>query len=584
MPCSICKQCGHNKKTCINNNPLLSNLLTAAIAVATQVGVAQPNQVPQMDLNLEQLDLEQLKAKKSGFQLNRKDQWDLAEKCVQDLMNGKNISIKAEEKSGKRGIMECIHVILRLSYLEDDPFFSNDEPKSIYVTALNRKDTKVQLDEQEKFGITSCILRNATKSNELLIKIIEIMKNERNTSMVYIHLDECDYGTGDKQSLSKLYNHPKISSWKHMIKFITYSATPEELEKSDKVEVPDWSFHTFVPADTYFGAQKYLDNDLIYTPEEFFDGSRITAHGKGIIDEVKGNSPTESFEPLHPRNIIVVRVATGQLDLIKIIQSKLEEDNGCEIYIYDQQNGFEWGDPRKWNKLGKKTIEDECGDPLSYEYKTVVIFICQTCTRSTEINKLGHKRIYAWHDNRFMSDKKCYNTLSQAIGRVKHYTNGDENNIKLYCDINVIKTTLGMPTPGLDEKDKKFGQRITNVKISNSHEWLDDYGDVDSVPEHIWKEDVPTNDGHEKRIGGIAERTTLIGKNGKWHHKNNLVPRIFVFDSTNTGILGHGHRYVCVYKSTDSTEYIVREYDKVANEEKKFEQQTTNKSMWSQPH
>ena len=52
-----------------------------------------------------------------------------------------------------------------------------------------------------------------------------------------------------------------------MIKFITYSATPEELEKSDKIEVPDWSFYTFVPHDTYFGAKKYLDNGLIYTPK-----------------------------------------------------------------------------------------------------------------------------------------------------------------------------------------------------------------------------------------------------------------------------------------------------------------------------
>jgi hypothetical protein len=583
MPCcSICKQGGHNKRTCP-----LQNLVTAAIAVATHVGVAQPNQVPQMNLNLAQLTNEELEAKKSYFQLIRKEQWEIADNCVHDLMNGKNISIKAEEKSGKRGIMECIHVILMLSYLEDSPFFSNDEPKSIYVTALNRKDTKVQHDEQEKFGITSCILRNATKSNELLVKIVEIMTDESNNSMVYIHLDECDYGTGDTQSLSKLYNHPSISLWKHRIKFITYSATPEELEKSDKVEVPDWAFHTFVPADTYFGARKYLDNDLIYTPEEFFDGARITAHGKGIIGEVKGNCLNESNpEKIKSRNIIVVRTAPGQLNVINNLKVQLEEDNGCEIQIYDQKNGFEWGGLNSWAKLGKEEYINPDNGIISFEHtgKPVVIFICQTCTRSTEIHKLGHKRIYAWHDNRSLSDNKCYNTLSQAIGRVKHYTDGVENTIKLYCDINVIKTTLGMPTPGLDEKDKKFGQRITNVKISNSHEWLDDYGDVDSVPEHIWKEDVPTNDGHEKRIGGIAERTTLIGKNGKWHHKNNLVPRIFVFDSTNTGILGHGHRYVCVYKSTDSTEYIVREYDKVANEEKKFEQQTTNKSMWSQPH
>jgi len=582
MVCSICKQQGHNKRTCpLHNNGLIGNLVTAAIAVATQLGAAQPIQVPQMNLNLAQLNREQLEAKKSDFQLNRKEQWALAENCVQDLMNGKNISIKAEEKSGKRGIMECIHVILRLSYLEDDPFFSNDEPKSIYVTALNRKDTKVQLIEQEGFGITSCILRNATKSGELLGKIVEIMSDENNTSMVYIHLDECDYGTGDTQSLSKLYNHPSISLWKHMIKFITYSATPEELEKSDKVEVPDWSFHTFVPADTYFGAQKYFDNGLINDPEEFFDGTTITEHGKGIIEEVKGNCLNESnSKKVKQRNIIVVRAAPGQLNVIHNLIVQLEEDNGCEIQIYDQKNGFEWGLLNAWAELGKEKVIDDDGDVCAIKYKPVVIFICQTCTRSTEIHKLGHKRIYAWHDNRFMSDNKCYNTLSQAIGRVKHYTDGtDDNTIKLYCDKNVIKTTLGMPTPDLDEKNKKLSQRVKCVKISSSQKYHDEYGDVDSVPEDDWEEEevVPV-DGQEKRIG---VGTTLIAKDGKWHHQNGANNRTLLFDESNGNVPDGGSRWVLQYQSAGSNKYIIREYSMVIDEEEKFEQKTTNKSMYS---
>jgi hypothetical protein len=523
------------------------------------------------------LTKEQLEAKKLDFQLNRKEQWELAVKCVNDLMNDKNISIKAEEKSGKRGIMECIHVILMLSYLKDHPFLSNDAPKSIYVTALNRKDTKVQLIEQEGFGITSCILRNATKSSELLGKIVEIMDDKSNTSMVYIHLDECDYGTGDKQSLSKLYNHPSISEWKHMIKFITYSATPEELEKSDKIEVPDWSFHIFVPANTYYGAQKYLDNGLIYKPKEFFNEETITQHGKGIINEIKVNCLNKSNSvKVKQRNIIVVR--TTNLNKIFCIKSKLEIDNECDIHIYDQKNGFEWGSKDSWKKLGKKPIEDENGDVSGYEYKPVIIFICGTCTRSTEIDKLGHKRIYAWHDNRFMSGNNCYNTLSQAIGRVKHYTDGYENTIKLYCDINVIYTTLGMPTPGLDEKDKKLSQRVKSMKTSNSHKYHDGYNDINSVPEEKWAEDavIPV-DGLEKEIG---RGTILIAKDGKWQHKNGDNNRTLLFNQPNGNITGGGTRSVLQYQSEDSNKYIIREYSMIINEDKKYEQKTT-KSMYN---
>ena len=582
MPCSICNQSGHNRRTCpVPRKPLVNNLLTAPITVSTEAGVSSRKKVPMMDLNLNQLSKGNLEAEKSDFLLNRKEQWDLAQKCVEDLIVGKNISIKAEEKSGKRGIMECIHVILRLKYLEDDPFVSNDSPKSIYVTALNRKDTKVQLIEQEGFGITSCILSKASKSSELLGKIVEIMGDEMNNSTLYIHLDECDYGTGDKQSLSKLYNHSAISTWKHRIKFITYSATPEELVKSEKVEVPDWSFHTFIPADTYFGAQKYLDNGLIYHPEEFFDDTSITSHGKEILDEIKIKCPTESQGPLHPRNIIIVRAKAGQLDLIRINKRKLEEDNGCDIHIYDQNNGFQWGEPTEWNKLGKKMNKDEYGDPLNYEYKPVIIFICGTCTRSTEIDKLGHKRIYAWHDNRRMSEKKCYNTLSQAIGRVKHYTNGEENTIKLYCDINIINTTLGIPTIGLEEKDKKLSLRIKCVKTSSSsHKYKDGYEDINSVPDINWKEDstIPI-DGETKKLNSGA---VYHAKGGKWHQQNGTNPRLLLFNDSAGNIPGSdGLRSVIQYKSKNSNKYIERKYSMDVNCKNKYTQKTTGKSMYS---
>jgi hypothetical protein len=568
MPC----KCGSTTHQRTTNKQCPQNPKTGVDSDANQ-----PVQEVQMNLNLGQLTKDELEAKKLTFQTTRQEQWTFAEECVESLMNDKNVSIKAEEKSGKRGIMECIHVILGLKFVIDSPFLGNDPPKSIYVTALNRKDTKVQLIEQEGFGITSCILNNATKSSELLGKIVEIMDDASNDSMVYIHLDECDYGTGDKQSLSTLYNHRSLSQYKERIKFITYSATPEELEKSDKIEVPDWVFYRFVPSATYFGAQKSLDNGLIYNPEEFFDGTNITTHGKGIIDDVKNNCLNESNTiEIKQRNIIVVRAT--KLKQVYDIKDKLEEDNGCDIHIYDQKNEFEWGSKSAWARLGKETFDDEYGniDNTKTKYKPVVIFICGTCTRSTEINTLGHKRIYAWHDARLMSKKKCYNTLSQAIGRVKHYTNGIENTIKLYCDINIIYTTLGMPTPGLATKDIKLAQRVVAIKNQKKQEYYDDYEDVDSVPEEDWEEEIAI-DGNQKIIGS---GTTLIGINGKWHHQNGSNPRTLSFNESN-GNVDSGIRWVLQYQSVDSNKYIIRSYKTIENKGKKYEQKTTNKSMYN---
>ena len=594
-------------------------------ADAVYPGVSPPNQVKKMKFDTKTLNREELVAKKSYFQLNRKEQWELAERCVTDLKNDKNISIKAEEKSGKRGIMECIHVNLCLEYSSDEPFCELGlqrqnlrplvvaPPKSIYITALNRKDTKVQLIEQEGYGITSCILQNATKSSELLGRIVEIMSDESNNSMVYIHLDECDYGTGDKQSLSKLYNRPEISQYKNRIKFITYSATPEELEKSSKIEVPDWSFHRFNPADTYFGAQKYLDNKLIYTPKEFFNGINITTHGKEIIDEVKVNCLNESNpKKVKQRNIIVVRAATGQLNVIDSMKATLEEDNGCEIHIYDQKNGFEWGDKMTWSSLGKEEVIDEDGDVVdsARKYKPVVIFICGTCTRSTEIHCLGHKRIYAWHDYRFMS-KCCYNTLSQAIGRVKHYTNGEENTIKLYCDINIILTTLNMPTPGLKEKDKKLSQRV-KVEKNSFYEKKDmvrwRVPEVLTLKREKFEHIIEKNGNKfdRPRILELLKKENIdiegYESSGMWNaptidtdaYKKNIIPLLNAFNNKKKFCLLHKDKkeknikMYSVYFDKKDYKVIILKYDGDItidhdnhDEEEKYVHKTTNKSMYS---
>ena len=251
MPCSKCGEGGHYKPTC--GNPWRAGRRRCVKAPKRiNLQAVHPR-------NYENL-LKDLKEK-------RPEQYKFANDCVASLMSGKHVSIKAEEKTGKRAIMEAIVSILNVNHpmgiMEKDP------PRSIYVTALSRKDTKPQFNEQEE--VYGSRLWSATKYKDILDAIMKVL-SEDGDSKVYIHLDECDYGSGDTQSLSKLYLDNEIKRHSDRVKFITYSATPEEVLFSEKISQPKWVKKTFTPSPAYFGAQKYLDKNLVFAPKKFFDG------------------------------------------------------------------------------------------------------------------------------------------------------------------------------------------------------------------------------------------------------------------------------------------------------------------------
>ena len=135
-------------------------------------------------------------------------------------------------------------------------------------------------------------------------------------------------------------------------------------------------------------------------------------------------------------------------------------------------------------------MRDGNHDVIGYNYNLVLIFIAQTCTRSTEIHPLGHRRIAVWHDSRKLEEGVAYNTVSQAIGRVKHYSQEEypENTIKLYCDEDILKQTLGLK---LSTKKLKLAQRIqTTHQKQNKVTFVgydDKFTDVASVGDPDWQ-------------------------------------------------------------------------------------------------
>ena len=508
------------------------------------------------------------------MKIKRENQYDLGNDCVQSLMEGKNVSIKAEEKSGKRVIMECIHVILNINHQSSIISL----PRSVYITALNRKDTKPQFEEQESFGITSIV---ATKSSELLGEIVKIM-NEPGDSMVYIHLDECDYGTGNTQALSKLYLSPELETHRTRIKFITYSATPQEVILCEKIDEPQWSFHEFIPHESYFGAQKYLDNDLVFEPSTFYDGENFTEHGKQIIIDMKEYLSVDG----NKRNIVVVRETTpGMLTQIRSKIETLESQYECIVKVYDQNEPFEWGNPESWSELGRIQVLNDDLEHLRYDYIPVVIFISQICTRSTEIDPLGHRRLYAWHDARMLSDKKAFNTLSQAIGRVKHYKQSGhpENKIKLYCDIDILNYTLGKELENTEKTSLVVAQRVAkNVIKDKKHIFQgfeDEYKTIHDVPLSEWKTNIPDSDSDKMKIG----MATYKSVDGKWCHQDGKV-RYFNDIPPGGGGCG-GVQNSLQYESETSDRYIIRKAKFVENpdysDEIKVDFVTNEKSMYA---
>ena len=553
MPCSICRVVGHNILTCSMNNGIQR---------------VPKKKKEKQKVNLKKPPLTQGKYSEmlQKMKETRKNQYDLANECVQSLINGKNVSIIAEEKSGKRIIMECIHLIQNINHTCG----VETQPRSVYITALNRKDTKPQFEEQESFGITSIV---ATKSNELLGEIVKIM-NEPDDSKVYIHLDECDYGTGNTQSLSKLYLSPELETHRDRIKFITYSATPQEVILSEKIDEPQWAFHEFIPHESYFGAHKYIEQGLVFEPHTFFNGAEFTNHGSKIANDIyklcEGGS--------NKRNIIVVRdTKPKNLGLIKRKKLELEEKYKCEIYVYDQHEPFEWGNPQEWAKMGRGEIKDDNEEIIGYFHKPVIVFISQICTRSTEICPLGHRRLYAWHDARLLSDKKAFNTLSQAIGRVKHYsqTGHPENNIKLYCDIDILNYTLGKELKKTEKKDMvvalRVGKTIIKDKKNIFNGFDDNYENIFDVPPSEWMTCKPSG------------RATYYSVDGKWCHYDK---KVRYFNDLPPGSTNHEqYKNVLQYESSISNRYIIRKAKFVENPdytgENKVDFKTNKNSMYS---
>jgi hypothetical protein len=164
----------------------------------------------------------------------------------------RRVLIRAPVKSGKREIVE---------YIAKRDESRDPHRVHAFLSAWHRVSDEEQRKELANHNLKVFSVTNA-KNKEECIKWIRAKVDQG--KRIVLHLDECDFGTGDRQQLGTIYrefrNHP-------MILFLLYSATPQEILFSGEVDAKeDEPFRDMVDDMIYFG--KHVE----YTPPEGYCG------------------------------------------------------------------------------------------------------------------------------------------------------------------------------------------------------------------------------------------------------------------------------------------------------------------------
>lgn len=383
------------------------------------------------------------------FDENRPEHVDFVKKYE----NCTRVIIDAEPKVGKRElkIIECLRQ--RIS--------SNVDLNFIMITSLDRKDNKEQHKEMKEYGI-ECFL--AKQEKEFLSHIKKLYQSKNN--MIFIFLDESDYGTNCRQTMNKLFKKLcetidglEKNNCKKKIFLRYFSGSNEEILHSNYGKSCD--FFKFPTPSFYRGAEWHLKNNLVHEADHFFvydeDGDVIPSEQAiSLLKEF-----TESDKPFS-----ILRVANKNLKIgpdfnyiknNKKIQDWLFLKFNIKFVAVDQNDSMNWG----WQNSSSKNWSDYYGGPKK------IFLINQTCTRSTELGFIP--LIYFWHD--FRSSQTPYNTIIQSALRVSHYpyktnelywnTPEPHTGVHIYTSVDCIKYRAGeISLEELRRKKRKISSRI----------------------------------------------------------------------------------------------------------------------------
>jgi hypothetical protein len=379
----------------------------------------------------------------------------------------RRLLVHGQVKVGKREIVEYIA-------MRDH---NNPTRLHIFISSFHRKADESQRTELQQHDIIVFSVYSKKKQEEA-IQFIESHLLPNVT--IVIHWDECDYGTGERQALAKVYEayreHPQVFN-------ILYSATPEELLYSSEIAVeqtPEQNFiadfyedgivKRYIPPMGYCGAVKFLEENLVHDALPFFDvnstNMTLSTQGKTIvasannqlrminkslrridedIEEAEECGDYNLVEELlkkrrliSVRNIIVLRISYKNGDDNDDDDSDYGDESISQsqkaIYQFLKMSQFvpelaservaiyaDKHDVKELIALPNITCETvQWGKRIYWENmpkdKVIIVVHDQTSTRSTEW--VFHDRLFATHDYR---KRITFNTVCQAQLRPAHY-------------------------------------------------------------------------------------------------------------------------------------------------------------------
>jgi hypothetical protein len=412
----------------------------------------------------------------------------------------RHILVKAPVKSGKRELVEYLSV-------------AEPEYRVKYVTSLNRKDVKSQKEELEMYGIRTHLTNS---SDAVAAAITDISIDVERGRTVVACFDECDYGAGNRQKMSSLYE--EFIDEVKVVK-VYFSATAHETEASNLSTRADFTAMTFVPPPSYCGAAYFLENDLVFRPTPFFEMDAgtldVSAHGLRVIQESITASrhigvvrtprafSTALFKDRHVRNALELKLRSAQ-----------PEGKPWEIVPVDEKSPHDWENP--------VTCRGYTTDPG----KNYLFVIMQTCTRGTDL-KGWHTTLAFWHDQR-EKEKVNLNTLIQAGLRPCHYSTsygGVPQPIRLYVDRGVVEMADDDDMPKYLASGGKAPTRTTRgrapldgwgvpLKVSLPEEIMCDPRITASVTDasRKWLKEVLTTHAEDAADRAILAKRTLKNK------------------------------------------------------------------------
>uniref|UniRef100_A0A6C0D3M2 Uncharacterized protein n=1 Tax=viral metagenome TaxID=1070528 RepID=A0A6C0D3M2_9ZZZZ len=385
------------------------------------------------------------------FESERKHLTSFVKENILPHLNNKTkrILIKAPVKSGKREMVE---------YIAMRDFVINPKRIHAFLSAWHRKADEDQRKELSGQNLKVFSIINKKKAKEF---ISWFDKKVRENKTVILHLDECDHGTGENQTLSKIWPYVRD---KNNITNILYSATPEEVLFSGEIGDPDYDtmindfdndsvYIEYIPPEGYCGADRFLQEGLVHEALPFFekinDTYKISSQGKEIIEGLRQNMFNDGMPT--KRNILALRLSYSELGGNK---GEMKKNKAMYQFLSNIDNFPELSDFLiVVDKSENENIKNEriTSEKIQWSNKKywdrqtptepILLIIDQTCSRSTELK--CHNRIYATHDYR---NRIQFGTVSQAQERAIHYkdTYNGFQPIKIYGSLRTFKLSSGL--------------------------------------------------------------------------------------------------------------------------------------------